>query len=184
MESFRPGVMGWLGPGYTTLSVVNFRLVYCAISGAGQTAQYRDEARYNLKIKVLSGIMPLTGHEEMGPTRGAGFAVCDVLCGTTAAFAASSAFFQRARTGPGQFSEVPMPEASLAFLSTEVADFTVADPWQERSANQVISRKVATNRFRANDRFRCWGANHRRYYDAPMRTIGRTEVLGDPRFVD
>ena len=102
----------------------------------GQTGQYRDEARYNLKIKVLSGIMSLTGHEEMGPTRGAGFAVCDMLSSMTAAFAASSMFFQRARTGQGQFSEVSMPEPSLAFLSTQVADFTVAGHWQGQSGNQ------------------------------------------------
>jgi crotonobetainyl-CoA:carnitine CoA-transferase CaiB-like acyl-CoA transferase len=69
--------------------------------------------------------MSLTGQQEMGPKR-AGFAVCDVLSGMTAAFAASSALFQRTRTGQAQFIDVSMLEASFAFLATQIADFTVA----------------------------------------------------------
>jgi crotonobetainyl-CoA:carnitine CoA-transferase CaiB-like acyl-CoA transferase len=183
MENFRPGVMDRLGLGYAALSVVNPQLVYCAISGFGQTGPYRDEAGYDGKIQALSGIMSLTGHKEMGPTR-AGFAVCDVLSGMTAAFAVSSALFQRAHTGQGQFIDVSMLEASLAFLSTQVADFTVAGHRQEQFGNQAISRKVTANLFRAKDSFLLLAVNNDRQYDALMRTIGRAEVLDDPRFAD
>ncbi len=127
MENFRPGVMDRLGIGYDALRAINPRLIYCTISGFGSTGPYRNEAGYDGKIQALSGIMSLTGHKEMGPTR-AGFAVCDVLSGMTAAFAVSSALFQRTHTGLGQFIDVSMLEASLAFLSTQVADFTVAGP--------------------------------------------------------
>ena len=87
MENFRGGVMDRLGFGYAALSELNPRLIYCAISGFGQTGPYSHEAGYDGKIQALSGIMSITGHAEMGPTR-AGFAVCDVLSGMTAAFAA------------------------------------------------------------------------------------------------
>ena len=96
--------------------------------------------------------MAITCHAEMGPTR-AGFAVCDVLSGATAAFAVSSALFQRTHTGKGQFIDVSMLEASLAFLTTQVADYTVVGHKQEQAGNQAISRKVTANLFRAKDSF-------------------------------
>ena len=86
MENFRAGVMDRLGLGYEALSAINPRLIYCAISGFGQTGPASNEAGYDGKIQAMSGIMAITGHEEMGPTR-AGFAVCDVLSGATGAFA-------------------------------------------------------------------------------------------------
>lgn len=152
MENFRPDVMDRLGLGYSVLSAVNGQLIYRAISGFGQTGPYRDEAGYDGKIDALSGIMPLTGHAEMGPT-GAGIAVCDVLSGTTAAFAVSSALFQRTHIGRRPFNDVSTLEASLALLSTQVADFTVACHRREQFGNQAISGRVTESLFRAKDSF-------------------------------
>ena len=183
MENFRPGVMDRLGIGYAALSAINPRLIYCAISGFGQTGPYRNEAGYDGKIQALSGIMSLTGHADKGPTR-AGFAVCDVLSGMTAAFAVSSALYQRTHTGQGQFIDVSMLEASLAFLSTQIADFTVAGHRQEQFGNQAISRKVTANLFRANNSYLLLAVNNDRQYEALLRAIGRADVLDDPRFSD
>jgi crotonobetainyl-CoA:carnitine CoA-transferase CaiB-like acyl-CoA transferase len=127
--------------------------------------------------------MSLTGHKEMGPTR-AGFAVCDVLSGMTAAFAVSSALYQRSHTGQGQFIDVSMLEASLAFLSTQVADFTVAGHRQEQFGNQAISRKVTANLFRAKESWLLLAVNNDKQYEALMTTLGRGDVLDDPRFSD
>jgi crotonobetainyl-CoA:carnitine CoA-transferase CaiB-like acyl-CoA transferase len=183
MENFRGGVMDRLGFGYAALSEINPRLIYCAVSGFGQTGPYSHEAGYDGKIQALSGIMSITGHVEMGPTR-AGFAVCDVLSGMTAAFAVSSALFQRTHTGKGQFIDVSMLEASLAFLSTQVADFTVAGHRQAQFGNQAISRKVTANLFRAKDSFLLLSVNIEKQYRALMTAIGRADVLDDPRFAD
>jgi crotonobetainyl-CoA:carnitine CoA-transferase CaiB-like acyl-CoA transferase len=183
MENFRPGVMDRLGIGYEVLRAINPRLIYCTISGFGSTGPYRSEAGYDGKIQALSGIMSLTGHKEMGPTR-AGFAVCDVLSGMTAAFAVSSALFQRTHTGQGQYIDVSMLEASLAFLSTQVADFTVAGHRQEQFGNQAISRKVTANLFRAKDSFLLLAVNNDRQYEALMTAIGRADALDDKRFID
>ena len=183
MENFRGGVMDRLDIGYQGLSEINPKLIYCAISGFGQTGPYSHEAGYDGKIQALSGIMSITGHPEMGPTR-AGFAVCDVLSGMTAAFAVSSALYQRTHTGQGQFIDVSMLEASLAFLSTQVADFTVAGHRQEQFGNQAISRKVTANLFRAKDSFLLLAVNNDRQYEALMTALGRPDVLDDPRFAD
>ena len=183
MENFRPGVMDRLGIGYEALRAINPKLIYCTISGFGSTGPYRNEAGYDGKIQALSGIMSLTGHKEMGPTR-AGFAVCDVLSGMTAAFAVSSALYQRTHTGQGQYIDVSMLEASLAFLSTQVADFTVAGHRQEQFGNQAISRKVTANLFRAKDSFLLLAVNNDRQYEALMTGIGRADALDDKRFTD
>jgi crotonobetainyl-CoA:carnitine CoA-transferase CaiB-like acyl-CoA transferase len=183
MENFRAGVMDRLGLGYAALSATNPRLIYCAISGFGQTGPASNEAGYDGKIQAMSGIMAITGHAEMGPTR-AGFAVCDVLSGATGAFAIASALFQRTHTGKGQFVDVSMLEASLAFLTTQVADYTVAGHHQQQAGNQAISRKVTANLFRANDGFLLLAINDEKQYRSLMATLGRAEVLDDPRFGD
>jgi crotonobetainyl-CoA:carnitine CoA-transferase CaiB-like acyl-CoA transferase len=183
MENFRAGVMDRLGLGYPALSAINPRLIYCAISGFGQTGPASNEAGYDGKIQAMSGIMAITGHAEMGPTR-AGFAVCDVLSGATGAFAIASALFQRIHTGKGQFLDVSMLEASLAFLTTQVADYTVAGHHQKQAGNQAISRKVTANLFRASDSFLLLAVNDEKQYRALMPTIGRADVLDDPRFSD
>src|SRR5947209_149377 len=183
MENFRPGVMDKLGIGYAALSAVNPRLIYCAVSGFGQTGPARDGAGYDGKIQAMSGIMAITGHEESGPTR-AGFAVCDVLSGATAAFGVSSALFQRSHTGKGQFVDVSMLEASLAFLSGQVADYSVAGHHQQLSGNQAVSRKPTANLFRAGNGHLLLAVNNEKQYQALMSALGREDTLSDPRFAD
>jgi crotonobetainyl-CoA:carnitine CoA-transferase CaiB-like acyl-CoA transferase len=183
MENFRAGVMDRLGLGYEALSAVNPKLIYCAISGFGQTGPASNEAGYDGKIQAMSGIMAITGHPETGPTR-AGFAVCDILSGATGAFAISSALFQRTHTGLGQRLDVSMLEASLAFLTTQVADYTVAGHHQQQAGNQAVSRKVTANLFRAKDSFLLLAVNDEKQYRALMTTLGRAEVFDDPRFTD
>ena len=184
MENFRPGVMDKLGIGYEALSKVNPRLIYCCISAFGQTGPERLGAGYDGKIQAMSGIMAITGHEETGPTR-AGFAVCDVLSGATAAFGVSSALFQRTHTGKGQLVDVSMLEATIAFLSGQVADYTVAGHRQTLSGNQAVSRRPTANLFKAGkDEFILLAVNNEKQFIALMKALGREDVLSDPRFGD
>jgi crotonobetainyl-CoA:carnitine CoA-transferase CaiB-like acyl-CoA transferase len=183
MENFRPGVMDRLGIGFAALSEINPRLIYCAVSGFGQTGPDRLEAGYDGRIQAMSGIMSITGHAEMGPTR-AGFAACDILSGMTAAFAISSALFQRTQTGVGQMVDVSMLEATLAFLSGQVADFTVAGHRQGQSGNQAVSRKPTANLFATGDGFLLLAVNNEKQYRALMSALGLAASFDDPRFAD
>jgi crotonobetainyl-CoA:carnitine CoA-transferase CaiB-like acyl-CoA transferase len=183
MENFRPGVMDKLGIGYQALSAINPKLIYCAVSGFGQTGPDRLRPGYDGKMQALSGIMAITGHPETGPTR-AGFAVCDVLSGSTAAFAVSSALYQRDRTGQGQLVDVSMLEATLAFLSGQIADWSVAGHRQQLSGNQAVSRKTTANLFKAGDGYILLAVNNEKQYRALMNALGREDTLADPRFVD
>jgi crotonobetainyl-CoA:carnitine CoA-transferase CaiB-like acyl-CoA transferase len=175
--------MDKLGIGYAALSDINPRLIYCAVSGFGRTGPERNGAGYDGKIQAMSGIMAITGHEQTGPTR-AGFAVCDVLSGATAAFGVSSALFQRTHTGKGQLVDVSMLEATLACLSGPVADYTVAGHRQQLSGNQAVSRRPTANLFKAGEDYLLLAVNTEKQYRALMDALGRADVFEDPRFAD
>ncbi len=176
MENFRPGVMDKLGIGYEALSAINPKLIYCAVSGFGQTGPDRLRPGYDGKMQALSGIMAITGHPETGPTR-AGFAVCDVLSGATAAFGVSSALYQRDRTGKGQLIDVSMLEATMAFLSGQIADWSVAGHRQQLSGNQAVSRRTTANLFRCGDGHILLAVNNEKQYRALMSALGREDTL-------
>lgn len=183
VENFRPGVMDRLGIGYDVLKKLNPRLIWCSISGYGQTGPDRLEAGYDGKIQAMSGIMAITGHPESGPTR-AGFAVCDTLTGMTAAFAISSALYQRTHTGAGQFVDVSMLEATLALLAGQVADYTVSGHRQLQSGNQAVSRRTTANLFKAGEGYLLLAVNNDKQYACLMKALGRADTFEDPRFAD
>lgn len=182
-ENFRPGVMDRLGIGYAALSAINPRLIYCAISAFGQTGPERLGAGYDGKIQAMSGLMAMTGHAATGPTR-AGFAVCDVIAGSTAAFSIASALYHRTQTGKGQLIDVSMLEASLAFLSSEVADYTMTDVRPQLLGNRAVSLVPTANLFKTGDGYILLAVNFERQIIALMKGLGRADVLGDPRFSD
>ena len=148
MENFRPGVMEELGIGYAALSEINPRLIYCAISGFGQTGPQRDTAAFDGKIQAMSGIMSITGHPgQRADARG--------LCGLRRArrhdraFGVSSALFQRTHTGKGQLVDVSMLDATLAFLGPAVRIHADGSP---AAVRQPGGQPPATaHRFKAGD---------------------------------
>jgi crotonobetainyl-CoA:carnitine CoA-transferase CaiB-like acyl-CoA transferase len=107
-----------------------------------------------------------------------------VLSGATAAFGVSSALFQRTHTGKGQMVDVSMLEATLAFLSGQVADYAVAGHRQQLSGNQAVSRRPTANLFKAGDGYLLLAVNSEKQYRALMAALGRADALEDPRFSD
>ena len=182
-ENFRPGVMDRLGIGYAQLSALNPKLVYCAISAFGQTGPERLGAGYDGKVQAMSGLMAMTGNPETGPTR-AGFAVCDVIAGSTAAFAIASALHQRHTTGKGQMIDVSMLEATLAFLSSEIADLTMTDVKPQLLGNKAVSLSPTADLFPTADGHILLAVSFDRQFKGLMTGLGRPDVVDDPRFSD
>ena len=184
MENFRPGVMDRLGIGYEALSKINPRLIYASVSGFGHTGPDSGEAGYDGRIQAMSGIMAMTGHPGQDPLR-AGFAICDILSGMTAAYGVSSALFQRTHTGRGQKVDVSMLDATLAFLGGQVADWTVGGHQQKQYGNQAVSRRATANLFKAKGGHLLLAVNNDKQYAALVKTLGIAEqVATDPRFAD
>ena len=182
-ENFRPGVMDRLGLGYEALSRLNPRLIYCAVSGFGHTGPERTTAAFDGKLQAMSGIMSITGEPAGGPMR-AGFAICDTIGGMTAALAVASALYQRTHTGKGQFVDVAMLDAALAFIPGPVSEWTVAGIEQKQIGNGSVSRKPTANRFRAKDSFLVLAVLTEPQWVRLMTAIGRADALDDPRFKD
>ena len=182
-ENFRGGVMDRLGLGYEALSAVNPRLIYCAVSGFGQTGPERTTAAFDGKLQAMSGIMSITGEPASGPTR-AGFAICDTIGGVTAALAVASALYQRTRTGRGQLVDVAMLDAALAFIPGPVSEYTVAGIEQRQIGNGSVSRKPTASRFRCGGGFIVLAVLTEKQFAGLMKTLGRADALADPRFKD
>jgi len=182
-ENFRPGVMDRLGLGYDALAAINPRLIFCAVSGFGHTGPERTTAAFDGKLQAMSGIMSITGDPAGGPMR-TGFAICDTIGGMTAALAVSSALYQRQQTGRGQFVDVAMLDAALAFIPGPVCEYTVASIPQRQIGNGSVSRKPTASRFRAGDGYIVLAVLTEKQFANLMRTIGRADALDDPRFKD
>jgi crotonobetainyl-CoA:carnitine CoA-transferase CaiB-like acyl-CoA transferase len=183
MENFRPGVMDGLGIGYEALRAINPRLVYCAVSGFGQTGPQRRTAAFDGMIQAMSGLMSITGFESNGPTR-VGFAGADVMSGATAAFGVASALFQRTRTGRGQLVDVAMLDAVMAYLAQQVTEHLITGRVHGQSANLSVTRKPTGDLYRTQDGWIVLAVMTEPQFVRLMKTLDRTDALDDPRFAD
>ncbi|MCX7272507.1 MAG: CoA transferase [Burkholderiales bacterium] len=182
-ENFRPGVMDRLGLGYEVLSAINPTLIYCGVSGYGNTGPLRETATFDGRIQAMSGLMSLTGDPAGGPMR-AGFALADVGAGMTAAFAVSSALYQRTHTGRGQFVDVAMFDSMLNMMALQVADYTVLGHHQTQFGNSSISRKATADRFRCGNGFIVLAVLTEKQFASLLRALDRADALDDPRFAN
>ncbi|MFN5510965.1 MAG: CaiB/BaiF CoA transferase family protein [Burkholderiales bacterium] len=182
-ENFRPGVLERKGMGWSQLSKINPRLIYCGISGFGSTGPERGTASFDGKIQAMSGLMSITGDEQGGPMR-AGFALADITTGMTAAFAMASALYQRTHTGRGQFVDVAMLDAMLNFMAPQVAEYTVMQYMHPQYGNRSTSRKPTADRFACGDGHIVLAVLTDKQFDNLLRALGRSDLLGDPRFSD
>src|SRR5690606_10977168 len=105
VENYRVGVTKRLGVDYETLSQINPRLVYCSISGFGQTGPYARNGGFDLVAQGLSGLMSMTGEPGGRPLK-SGIAVYDVGAGITAAYAILAAYINQLKTGQGQHIDI------------------------------------------------------------------------------
>ncbi|RME48583.1 MAG: CoA transferase, partial [Caldilineae bacterium] len=125
LEQFRPGVMERLGIGYDALRAVNPRLIYCAITGYGQTGPYRHRAGHDNNYLSLAGVMSHTGRRETGPVP-LGVQVADVGGGSFGAVTGVlAAVIHRSQTGEGQFVDISMFDMSVAWNAVAVAHYLV-----------------------------------------------------------
>ncbi|MCC6716943.1 MAG: CoA transferase [Acetobacteraceae bacterium] len=183
VENFRPGVMERLGIGWPQLSKINPRLIYTAISGFGQKGPESRTPSYDGMIQAMSGLMAMTGTTDGGPTR-AGFAAADMITGLSAAYAMSTALFQRTHTGRGQFVDVAMLDAVLNLLAQQVAEYTVTGDVAGRVGNLSPSRKPTADLFQGRDGFILLAVLTEKQYRQLFITLERTQVFDDPRFAD
>jgi crotonobetainyl-CoA:carnitine CoA-transferase CaiB-like acyl-CoA transferase len=122
VENYRPGALEALGLGYDALSAVNPRLIYASFSAFGQTGPRREQTAYDHVIQATSGIMAMTGTENVHPVMFGSPAV-DYATGMTGAFALASALFQREKTGRGQRIDMAMLDVAMILMSSHLTGY-------------------------------------------------------------
>ncbi|AZO66201.1 MAG: CoA transferase [Mesorhizobium sp.] len=182
VENFRPGVMDRLGLGYKKLKEVRPSLVYCAISGFGQTGPMRDNPAYDQIIQGLSGIMSITGTPETAPLR-VGYPVADTLGGLVGAFAITAALVKQKTTGEGAFLDVSMLECTLSALGWPVSNYLTADVEPQPMGNENMTA-APSGTFRTGDGLLNIAANKQEQFVALCRLIGLPDLASDPRFAE
>ncbi|KAF1019263.1 MAG: Acetyl-CoA:oxalate CoA-transferase [Paracidovorax wautersii] len=126
VENFKTGGLQRYGLDYASLHALNPRLVYCSITGFGQTGPYAERAGYDLMIQAMSGLMSITGRADTEPGGGplkVGVAVIDLFTGTYAASAILAALEARRATGQGQHIDMALLDVGMAVLANQAAAF-------------------------------------------------------------
>jgi CoA:oxalate CoA-transferase len=181
VENFRPGVMARLGLGYGQLKELNDRLIYCSVSGFGQSGPLRDYPAYDHVVQAVCGLMSVTGEPGSGPTK-VGFPIVDTFTGYCAAFGVLAALQQRERTGLGQEVDVAMLDSALVLMTSIVAPYLTTGKVPEKTGNRGYNRSPTSDTFETKDRPISLGANTQRQFEPLCRAIGRPDLIGDPRF--
>ena len=180
IENFRPGVMTRLGLGYNILRELNPKLIYCAISGFGQTGPDADKPAYDQIIQGLSGEMAINGDERLNPLR-AGFPVCDTVGGLNAAFAVMSALFHRQRTGEGQFIDVALLDSIMPLMGWVVANLVIGGKEPAAMGNDNFTA-APSGTFKTLDGHINIAANKQEQWESVCDVLELPELKNDPRF--
>ena len=135
VENFRPGTLDKMGLGYEALSKQRPDLVYCSISGFGQTGPRRREPGYDAVMQGEGGLMSITGAND-GPSYRLGVAIADIVSGMFSAYGIAVALLARHRTGRGQFVDVGMLDAVTALLTYQAGIYFATETAPPRLGNR------------------------------------------------
>jgi formyl-CoA transferase len=180
VENFRPGVMDRLGIGYKALAEINPRLIYCAISGFGQTGPDAFKPAYDQIIQGLSGEMAVNGDERLNPLR-TGFPVCDTVGGLNAAFAVMAALFHRERTGQGQAIDVALLDSIMPLMGWVAANLLIGGEQPVLMGNDNFTA-APSGTFRTQDGHINIAANKQEQWEAVCEVLEFPELKADARF--
>ena len=146
VENFRPGVMDRLGLGYETLAAIKPSLVYCSISGYGNTGPDAAKGGFDLVAQRVSGLMSITGHPGMPPAK-VGVPITDISAGLLAANGILSAYIHALKTGQGQQVDTSLMEAGVAYTvwesSVYFADGEIPGPLGSATGSRPPTRPCA-----------------------------------------
>lgn len=177
VENFRPGVMKRLGLAYELLKARHPQLIYCAISGFGQTGPMSDRPAYDQIIQGLSGVMSITGKPDDDPLR-VGYPLADTIGGLTAAMAISAALN---RTPRGQFIDVSMLDSVLTTMGWVVSNHLIGGVEPAKHGNENVT-SAPSGSFRTKDGLLNIAANEERQWQLLISHLGCVHLADDDRF--
>ncbi|WP_447555372.1 CaiB/BaiF CoA transferase family protein [Vreelandella sp. EE22] len=182
VENYRPGVTKSLAIDYDTIKAINPSIVYCSISGYGQTGPYSHKGGFDLVAQGMTGLMSMTGEPGRRPLK-TGIAVYDIGAGITAVYSILAAHIHKMNTGEGQHIDIAITECGLPWFTWEAAAYfaeeTLPEPtgWRHRVSAPYQAVK-------ASDGYLMLGcANQRTWERLCSDVLGKPELMEDARFL-
>ena len=186
VENFKVGGLKKYGLDYETLREINPRLIYCSVTGFGQTGPFAERPGYDFMIQGMGGLMSITGERDGLPGAGpqkAGVAVTDIITGMYAAVGVLAALQERNRSGLGQQLDIALFDCHVAMLANQNSNFFTTGKAPRRAGNahqNVVPYQV----FATSDGHMIVATGNDSQYRAYCKAIGAPELAEDPRFLD
>lgn len=185
LENFKVGGLAQYGLDYASLKTINPRIVYCSITGFGQTGPYASRAGYDFLIQGMGGLMSLTGRpdgaEGAGPVK-VGVALTDIMTGLYATVAVLAALKHREQSGEGQHIDLALLDVQIACLANQAANYLVSGIVPQRMGN-AHPNIVPYQEFPTADGYMIVAVGNDSQFANLCKTLGKPEWASDERFV-
>lgn len=186
LENFKVGTLPRYGLGYENLAAVNPKLIYCSITGFGQSGPYRDNAAYDFMIQGMGGLMSITGERDDAPGGGpqkVGVPIVDIMTGMYATIACLAALARRNETGQGEYIDLAMLDVQASFLANQAMNYLVSGKSPKRSGNRHPNIQPQ-DVFPVRDGHIVLACGNDGQYRKLCEAMGKPELADDPRFAD
>jgi len=180
IENFKVGGAKKLGIDYDTLKAINPRLIYCSITGFGQTGPYAPRPGYDFMIQSMGGIMSLTGPTDGDPFK-VGVGIADLMCGMYACSAILSAMHHREKSGKGQYIDVALFDSQIAWLVNSAQNYLTSGKEPQRYGNghpSIVPYEI----FPSSDGHFALAVGNDGQFKALCRVIGHPEIAEDEKY--
>jgi crotonobetainyl-CoA:carnitine CoA-transferase CaiB-like acyl-CoA transferase len=181
VENFKVGGLHKYGLDYESLKAINAKLVYCSITGFGQTGPYAHRAGYDFMIQGMSGVMSITGEQDGGPVK-MGVAFSDIFAGLHAVIGIQAALLHRTTTGEGQHIDISLLDSQVAVLANQALNYLVGGKVPARLGN-AHPNIVPYQTFETADGYIIVAVGNDRQFAQYCRILGVAALAEDPRFV-
>jgi crotonobetainyl-CoA:carnitine CoA-transferase CaiB-like acyl-CoA transferase len=181
IENFKVGGLAKYGLDYDSLSAINPRLIYCSITGFGQTGPYAHRAGYDYIIQGMSGLMSITGDPDGMPQR-VGVAVTDIFTGVYATTAILSAVHMRHMTGQGQHIDMSLLDCAVSVMANQALNYLTTGTAPLRTGN-YHPNLTPYQVFPCRDGHIIIATGNDAQYQRLCDVLGLPEMITDPRFV-
>jgi crotonobetainyl-CoA:carnitine CoA-transferase CaiB-like acyl-CoA transferase len=184
LENYRTGTLARYGLGFDDLRKDNPALIYCSITGFGQTGPYKDRSGYDYLVQGMAGMMSVTGLPDGEPGAGpmrAGIPVADILSGMNAVIGVLAALEHRRRTGEGQHVDISLFDSQAAALLNTASAWLNAGVTLGRTGNDHPSA-APYGVYEADDGYLIVATFNDREFARLAKALGRSEWIDDPRF--
>jgi crotonobetainyl-CoA:carnitine CoA-transferase CaiB-like acyl-CoA transferase len=183
VENLRTGSMAKRNIAYEQVRKVKPDIIYCSMTGYGQTGPKARYPAYDSVIQAAAGFMSITGTPESGPLK-SGPPVVDYAMGMSGAYAISAALFQRSRTGTGQHIDISMFDSCMALMSSILTAYVNTGNPPGLRGNEAPSRSPASTTFKTADGLLAIAINEQHQFINLLKAIGLADMLLDDRFKD